>query len=142
MHETLPIVLVPGLLCSARLYAHKSHRLAKRPGNGIESRAQDRNDCLPLPPASSPRAAALCARWAVHGRLRYRLRRGAAGRRSALESSLCSDTLARPETFATNRAARLEQIALAGKAGRLAEVAELLFPLVRHRDRHAATKTL
>jgi hypothetical protein len=69
MPESLPIILIAGLNCSARLYAEQiPATLALRSGHGCRS-PQGRQlggDCAADPGRSS---AAICARRPVDGRL-------------------------------------------------------------------------
>ena len=78
MDNTMPILLVPGLVCSPRIYAPvDAGPVAVRPGDGRQPhpRRQYGRDRAPDPGRG---AAALCARRAFDGRL-HRLRDHAAG---------------------------------------------------------------
>ena len=132
MHETLPIVLVPGLLCSARLYAQQIPRLWQiAPVMVADHRRDDTIAAIAARIlANAPPRFAL-AGLSMGGYIAFVVAQQAPER---VQKLALLDTSARPETpRQTER--RLEQIALA-ESGRLAEVAELLFPLFVHRDRH------
>jgi len=132
MHETRPIVLIPGLLCSARLYTHQIAALWQIAPVMVADHRWDET------------IAAIAARILADAPPRFALAGLSMGGYIAgvvaqlpperVQKLALLDTSARPETpRQTER--RLEQISLA-ESGRLAEVAELLFPLFVHRNRH------
>ena len=132
MPEPLPIVLVPGLNCSARLYAEQiPGTVAIRAGAGRRPypRRQHGGDRRRH---SGACPAALCARrdfrWADTSR--STMVRQAPARVSKLA---LLDTSARPETPEQSER-RKPQIALA-QGGRFDEVPALQFPIFVHRDR-------
>ena len=132
MHETLPIVFIPGLLCSARLYAQQIPRLWQiAPVMVADHRRDDTIAAIAARIlANAPPRFAL-AGLSMGGYIAFVVAQQAPER---VQKLALLDTSARPETpRQTER--RLEQIALA-ESGRLADVAELLFPLFVHRDRH------
>jgi pimeloyl-ACP methyl ester carboxylesterase len=132
MHETLPIVFIPGLLCSARLYEHQIPRLWQiAPVMVADHRRDDAIAAIAARIlADAPPRFAL-AGLSMGGYIAFVVAQQAPER---VRKLALLDTSARPETpRQTER--RLEQIALA-ESGRLADVAELLFPLFVHPDRH------
>jgi pimeloyl-ACP methyl ester carboxylesterase len=132
MHETLPVVLIPGLLCSARLYAQQIPRLWQTGPVMVADHRRDDTiaDIASRILADAPPRFAL-AGLSMGGYIAFVVAQQAPER---VQMLALLDTSARPETpRQTER--RLEQIALA-ESGRLAEVAEQLFPLFVHRDRH------
>jgi pimeloyl-ACP methyl ester carboxylesterase len=132
LSESLPIVLVPGLNCSARLYSEQISALW--PFGPVSVADHRRDDSLPaiagrILAAAPPRFA--LAGLSMGGYIAFEIVRQAAGRvvRLAL-----LDTAARPET-AEQTKARLPRIALA-ENGRFAEETDLQFPRLVHRSRH------
>src|SRR5689334_7453780 len=131
MYETLPIVLIPGLLCSARLYQHQITRLWQSGPVFIADHRRDES------------IGEIAARILAHAPPRFALAGLSMGGYIAavvaqqapqrVERLALLDTSARPETSRQTER-RLQQIALA-ENGRLAEVPDLLFPLFVHRDR-------
>ena len=85
----LPLVLVPGLTCSARLYAPQVTALWPFGPVMVADHRQDDRDRRRRAAHTRQCAAALCARRAVDGRL-HRLRHDAAWRRSASRGWRCS----------------------------------------------------
>ena len=132
MREPLPMMLVPGLLCSARLYAEQIAALWRFGPVTVADHRRD--DTMEAIARAHPRdrAAALRARRALDGRL-HRLVDPAAGA-GAGRAAGAARYLGAPDTpEQTER--RRAQIALA-RGGRFAEIADLLWPLFVHRDRH------
>jgi pimeloyl-ACP methyl ester carboxylesterase len=138
--ESPPIVLVPGLNCSARLYGEQVPALW--PFGPVTVADQTRDDSMSaiarrILAAAPPRFA--LAGLSMGGYIAFEIMRQAAGRvvRLAL-----LDTAPRPET-AEQTKARLPRIALA-ESGRFAQETELQFPRLVHRSRHgdAALKNI
>jgi pimeloyl-ACP methyl ester carboxylesterase len=132
MAEPLPIVLVPGLLTSPRLYAGQlpvlwQHGLVTIAGN-------TRDDTIAAIAsrilADAPPRFAL-AGLSMGGYICFELARQAPDRVARLA---LLDTTARPDTPELTRR-RQAQIALA-RSGRFAEVADQQFPLLIHPARH------
>jgi pimeloyl-ACP methyl ester carboxylesterase len=131
MASSLPVVLVPGLLCSARLWAEQIPALWRHgPVTVADHRQDDSMEAIAERIlASAPPRFAL-AGLSMGGYIAFVIARQAPDRVARLA---LLDTAARPETpKQTER--RLPQIALA-EAGRLGEIVEQLFPLFVHRDR-------
>ena len=115
MAQSLPLVLVPGLLCSARLYgAANRGAVAVRAGGGRRSPARRRHGG-DRRANSRGCAAALRARRPVDGRL-HRLRHAAAGARAHRQAGAARHLGAAGHAGA-DRGAREMQIAMA-QAGR------------------------
>src|SRR4051812_42509788 len=132
MRETLPVILVPGLLCSARLYAEQIPRLWQSAPVTVADHRRD--DTVPAIADRILRQAP--PRFALVGLSMGGYIAGVVAQQAPERVAKLAllDTAARPETpKQTER--RLEQIALA-ESGRLAEVADLLFPLFVSRARH------
>jgi pimeloyl-ACP methyl ester carboxylesterase len=131
MRETLPVILVPGLLCSARLYAEQIPRLwQSAPVTVADHRRDDTIAAIAdrILREAPPRFALVGL--SMGGYIAGVMAQQAPERVGKLA---LLDTAARPETpKQTER--RLEQIALA-ESGRLAEVVDLLFPLFVSRAR-------
>lgn len=131
MREAIPIVLVPGLLCTARLYSEQVAALWRYgPVTVADHTRDDSMDAIArrILGAAPPRFA--LAGLSMGGYIALTIVRLAPERvvRLAL-----LDTSARPDVpQQTER--RLAQIALA-ESGRLGEVSEALWPLFVHRDR-------
>ncbi len=140
MTDSLPIVLVPGLNCSARLYAEQIPALWRF---GPVSVADQRRDesiagiARRILAAAPPRFA--LAGLSMGGYIAFEIMRQAPHRVFKLA---LLDTGAGPET-AEQTERRRHRIALT-KAGRFAEAVDMHFPVVVHRDRHgdAALKRL
>jgi pimeloyl-ACP methyl ester carboxylesterase len=137
---SLPIVLIPGLNCSARLYAEQIPDLWRLGPVTVADHTRDDN----MPAIAQRILAAAPPRFALAGLsmggyIALEIMRQEPQRvvRLAL-----LDTGPRPET-AEQTAARLVRIELA-KSGRFAEVPDAQFPLLVHRNRHgdAALKSL
>ena len=132
MGEPLPIVFVPGLLCSARLYAQQIPALW--PFGPVSVADHRRDDSMVTIAdrilATAPPRFAL-AGLSMGGYIAFVIAQKAPQRVARLA---LLDTSARPETpQQTER--RVPQMTLA-ENGRLAEVADMLFPLFVHRNRH------
>jgi|SRR5215468_3939420 len=132
MSDPLPIVLVPGLNCSARLYAEQVPALW---GCGPVTIADHRRDdsvaaiAARILAMAPPRFA--LAGLSMGGYITFAMVRAAPERVARLA---LLDTSARPDTpEQTER--RHSMIALA-ESGRFAEAADLLFPVFVHRNRH------
>jgi len=132
MVQSLPTVLVPGLICSARLYAEQIPALWRfGPVLVADHRRDDSMGTIAdRILANAPPRFAL-AGLSMGGYIAFVIAQKAPERVARLA---LLDTSARPETpRQTER--RLPQIALAD-GGRLSEVVEQLFPLFVHHDRH------
>jgi pimeloyl-ACP methyl ester carboxylesterase len=132
MSDPLPIVLVPGLNCSARLYAEQVPALW---GCGPVTIADHRRDdsvgaiAARILATAAPRFA--LAGLSMGGYIAFAILRQAPERVARLA---LLDTSARPDT-AEQSERRHSMIALA-ESGRFAEASDLLFPVFVHRDRH------
>jgi pimeloyl-ACP methyl ester carboxylesterase len=131
--EPLPLVLVPGLLASPRLYAPQIPELWRAGPVMIADHTRD--DSIPGVArrilASAPRVFAL-AGLSMGGYIAFEMVRAAPERIARLA---LLDTSAWPDT-AEQSAARRVQMALAAQ-GEFAEVLNGLFPRLVHRTRHA-----
>jgi pimeloyl-ACP methyl ester carboxylesterase len=131
MAEPLPIVLVPGLNCSARLYADQIPALWRfGPVQVADHTRESSMDAIAarILAAAPPRFA--LAGLSMGGYLALTIVRHAPER---VQKLALLDTSARPETpEQTER--RSPQIALA-ESGRFAEVPALQFPVFVHRNR-------
>jgi pimeloyl-ACP methyl ester carboxylesterase len=132
MREPLPILLVPGLNCSARLYAHQVPALWRFGPVQIadHTRADDMAAIAAgILNAASPRFA--LAGLSMGGYIALEIVRQAPERVAKLA---LLDTGARSDTLEqTERRHRLIGLA---QTGRFAEVPDILFPLLVHRNRH------
>jgi pimeloyl-ACP methyl ester carboxylesterase len=132
MSDPLSIVLVPGLNCSARLYAEQVPALW---GSGPVTIADHRRDdsvgaiAARILATAPPRFALVGL--SMGGYITLAIVREAPERVARLA---LLDTSARPDTPEQSER-RHSMIALA-EGGRFAEVADLLFPVFVHRDRH------
>ena len=135
MGAPLPIVLVPGLNCSARLYAEQIPALWRFGPILIADHTRDDSMgaiAARILNAAPPRFALVGL--SMGGYIAMEIVRQAPER---LEKLALLDTNARVDTpEQTERRHRL--IALA-QTGRFAEVPDLLFPLLVHRNRHGDT---
>ncbi|HXX03108.1 MAG TPA: alpha/beta fold hydrolase [Xanthobacteraceae bacterium] len=127
----LPVILVPGLNCSARLYAEQIPALWRFGPVAIADHTRD--DSMPaiarrILAAAPPRFA--LAGLSMGGYIALEMTRQAPERVAKLA---LLDTSSRPETPEQTKN-RLRVIELAEK-GRFAEVADLLFPIFVHRER-------
>jgi pimeloyl-ACP methyl ester carboxylesterase len=130
--KSLPIVLVPGLNCSARLYSEQVPALW--PFGPVSVADHTRDDSMPaiahrILAAAPPRFA--LAGLSMGGYIAFEIMRQAGDRVAKLA---LLDTGARPETPEQTKA-RLPRIALA-KSGRFAEETDLQFPKLVDRSRH------
>jgi len=131
MAKPLPVVLIPGLNCSARLYAEQIPALWRfGPVQVADHTRDDSMDAIAkhILAAAPPRFA--LAGLSMGGYLALTIVRHAPER---VQKLALLDTSARPET-PEQTARRKPQIALA-KAGRFAEVPALQFPVFVHRNR-------
>jgi pimeloyl-ACP methyl ester carboxylesterase len=127
----IPTVLVPGLLCSARLYGEQIPALWRfGPVTVADHRRDDSMDAIAerILAAAPPRFALVGL--SMGGYIAFVIASKAPER---VERLALLDTAARPETEGQTQR-RLPQIALA-QSGRLAEVVDQLFPLFVHRNR-------
>jgi pimeloyl-ACP methyl ester carboxylesterase len=130
--DNLPIVLVPGLNCSARLYAEQIPALWRfGPVTVADQRRDDSIAAIArrLLAAAPPRFA--LAGLSMGGYIAFEIMRQAPDRVAKLA---LLDTGAGPET-AEQTERRRHRIALT-KAGRFAKAVDMHFPVVVHRDRH------
>ena len=132
MAEVLPIVLIPGLLCSARMYEPQIPALWRR--GPVMVADHTRSDSMAgiaadILAAAPPRFA--LAGLSMGGYIAFEILRQAPERVARLA---LLDTQARPDTPEQSERRRL-QIELASK-GRLLEVADLQFPLMISEPRH------
>ena len=128
---SLPIVLIPGLFASARLYAEQiPHLWAFGPVTVADHRRSDSLAELArqILTDASPRFA--LAGLSMGGYIAFEILRQAPDR---VDRLALLDTTARPDTPEQTQR-RQAQIALA-RGGRFAEVLDLLFPVLIHRNR-------
>jgi pimeloyl-ACP methyl ester carboxylesterase len=131
MRAPLPLVLVPGLNCSARLYADQIPVLWRfGPVQVADHTRDDSMDAIAVRilAAAAPRFALVGL--SMGGYIAQTIIRHAPGR---VEKLALLDTSARPET-PEQTARRKPQMALA-ESGRFDEVPALQFPVFVHRDR-------
>jgi len=131
MADSLPLVLVPGLTCTARLYAPQIEALwALGPVIVADHRrdADIKATAARILSNAPPRFA--LAGLSFGGYIAFEMMRQAAARVAKLA---LLDTSARPDT-AEQTAARKTQIAMA-QSGRYGEIADLSIPRYLHRDR-------
>jgi pimeloyl-ACP methyl ester carboxylesterase len=129
--SSLPIVLVPGLMCSARLYGPQIAALWQfGPVMVADHRADDSMGAIAERILSIAPPRFSLVGLSMGGYIAFVLAQKAPHRVAGLA---LLDTSAQPETpRQTER--RLPQIALA-EEGRLGEIVDALFPLFVHRDR-------
>jgi len=130
--ESMPIVLVPGLLCSARLYAEQVPALWRFGPVTIADHTRD--DSMTaiaqrILAAAPPRFA--LAGLSMGGYIAMEMTHQAPQRVAKLA---LLDTAARAET--PEQTARRRTVIELAEAGRFAEVPDLLFPVFVHRNRH------
>ena len=131
MAETLPVVLIPGLNCSARLYAEQIPVLWQfGPVQVADHTRDDSMDAIATRILAAAPSRFALAGLSMGGYLALTIVRRAPER---VQKLALLDTSARPET-PEQTARRKPQIALA-KAGRFAEVPALQFPVFVHRNR-------
>ena len=131
--ESLPIVLVPGLNCSARLYAEQIPVLW--PFGPVTIADHTRGDSMTAIAAGILAAAPArftLAGLSMGGYIALEIVRQAAGRVARLA---LLDTASRPEA-PEQTAKRIPLMELA-RSGRFAEVPERQFPVFVHRHRHS-----
>jgi len=138
MREPLPSVLVPGLNCSARLYAEQIPALWRF--GPVQVADHTRDDTMAaiaerILAAAPPRFA--LAGLSMGGYIALEIVRHAPQRIARLA---LLDTGARADT-PEQTARRLHLIELA-QSGRFAEVPDLLFPILVHRSRHGDAKLM
>jgi len=132
MSEALPIVLVPGLNCSARLYAEQVPVLW---GFGPVTIADHRHDdsvaaiAAHILVTAPPRFALVGL--SMGGYIALAIMREAPDRVARLA---LLDSSARPDT--AEQSERRRSMILLAKSGLFSEVPDLLFPVFVHRDRH------
>src|SRR5205085_6603929 len=132
MGEALPIVLIPGLTCSARLYAEQIPALWRFGPVTVADHTRDASMAgiaRRILAAAPPRFA--LAGLSMGGYIAFEIMRQAPERVAKLA---LLDTGARAET-AQQTERRKVPIALA-ESGRYAEVADIAFPLYVHRSHH------
>jgi pimeloyl-ACP methyl ester carboxylesterase len=132
MSEPLPIVLVPGLTCSARLYAEQIPALWRfGPVTVADHRHDDSMASIArrILAAAPPRFA--LAGLSMGGYIAFEIMRQAPQRVARLA---LLDTGARAET--PEQTERRKHVIALAKAGRYAEVSDIAFPLYVHRNRH------
>jgi pimeloyl-ACP methyl ester carboxylesterase len=130
--ERLPIVLVPGLACSARLYGDQIPALW--PFGPVTVADHRRDESIAAIARSILAAAPPCFALlglSMGGYVAFEIMRQAPERVAKLA---LLDTAATPETT-QQTATRKARIELA-KSGRFGEAVDLLFPLFVHRDRY------
>jgi pimeloyl-ACP methyl ester carboxylesterase len=132
MSASLPVVLVPGLNCSARLYAPQLPELWRLGPVTVADHTRD--DTMAaiakrILDAAPPRFA--LAGLSMGGYIALEIMRQAASRVAKLA---LLDTQARDDTPDAQQR-RHDNIALA-EGGRFAEVIEAVWPILVHRDRH------
>jgi pimeloyl-ACP methyl ester carboxylesterase len=131
MTEALPIVLVPGLNCSARLYGEQIPALWRFGSVTVADHTRDDSMAAiarRILAAAPPRFA--LAGLSMGGYIAFEIMRQAPQRVAKLA---LLDTWARAETPQHTKE-RLPRIELA-KRGRMAEAADIQFPQLVHRDR-------
>lgn len=132
MPSSLPIVLIPGLTCSARLYADQIPALWRFGPVTIADHTRD--DSLAAIArrilAASPPLFAL-AGLSMGGYIAFEIMRQAPERVAKLA---LLDTGARAET--PEQTERRKVVIALAKSGRYAEVPDLAFPIYVHRNRH------
>ena len=138
--EPLPIVLIPGLTCTARLYAEQIPALWQfGPVMVADHRRDDSMAAIAwrILAAAPPRFA--LAGLSMGGYIAFEIMRQAPGRVAKLA---LLDTGARADV--PEQTERRRVLMAMAKEGRYAEIAELAFPLYVHRDRHgdAALKSI
>ena len=131
MREPLPMVLVPGLLCSARLYAEQTAALWRfGPVTVADHTRDDSMEGIARRILSEAPPRFALAGLSMGGYIAFAIMRQAPDRVARLA---LLDTSARPDT-AEQSERRRAQMALA-ESGRLGEVSEALYPLFVHRNR-------
>jgi pimeloyl-ACP methyl ester carboxylesterase len=132
MAEPLPLVMVPGLLCSARLYSEQFAALWRfGPVMVADHRQDDSMEAIARRILSHAPPRFALAGLSMGGYIALTMVRAAPERVAKLA---LLDTSARPES-PEQTARRQPQIALA-ESGRFAEVPALQWPFLVHRSRH------
>ena len=130
--DALPIVLIPGLTCTARLYAEQIPALWQfGPVTVADHRRDDSMAAIArrILAAAPPRFA--LAGLSMGGYIAFEIMRQAAGRVAKLA---LLDTGARADT--PEQTERRKVVIALAKEGRYAEIPDLAFPLYVHRNRH------
>lgn len=133
MTQTLPVLLVPGLLCSPRLYAPQLPALWQfGPVTVADHRRDETMDAIAarILKDAPPRFALVGL--SMGGYISYAILRAAPERVAKLALLDTSSRADLPEQSERRRA----QIALA-QAGKLPEITETLWPLFVHKNRHS-----
>ena len=132
MSDALPIVLVPGLTCSPRLYAEQIPALWRfGPVTVADHKRDDSMAAIARRILASAPSRFALAGLSMGGYIAFEIMRQAPERVAKLA---LLDTGARSETPEQTERRKLV-IALA-KNGRYAEVADIAFPIYVHRNRH------
>src|ERR1700751_536017 len=132
MPDPLPIVLIPGLTCSARLYADQIPALWKFGPVTVADHTRDdsmRAIARRILAAAPPRFA--LAGLSMGGYIAFEIMRRAPERVAKLA---LLDTGARAET--PEQTERRKVVIALANSGRCAEVPDIAFPIYVHRDRH------
>ncbi len=132
MPDALPIVLVPGLTCSARLYAEQIPALWRFGSVMVADHTRDDSMAAiarRILDAAPPRFA--LAGLSMGGYISFEIMRRAPRRVAKLA---LLDTGARADT--PEQTERRHGVMALAKSGRYAEVPDLAFPLYVHRRRH------
>ncbi len=132
MDDSLPIILIPGLTCTARLYAEQIPTLW--PFGPVTIANHTRDDSMAaiarrILSAAPPRFA--LAGLSMGGYIAFEIMRQAPARVAKLA---LLDTGARAD--APEQTKRRRMLMAQTQAGRYAEIPDLAFPLYVHRDRH------
>lgn len=136
MGETLPIVLVPGLNCSARLYAEQIPALWRFGPVVIADHTRDDSMgsiAAGILNAAPPRFALIGL--SMGGYIALEIMRQASER---VQKLALLDTNARADT--PEQTARRHRLIELAQTGRFAEVPDQLFPLLVHRNRQGDAK--
>ena len=132
MSDPLPVVLIPGLTCSARLYADQIPALWRFGQVAVADHTRDDSMAAiarRILAAAPPRFA--LAGLSMGGYIAFEIMRQAPERVAKLA---LLDTGARPE--APEQTERRKAVIALAKSGRYGEVPELAFPLYVHRNSH------
>jgi pimeloyl-ACP methyl ester carboxylesterase len=136
MRDPLPVMLVPGLLCSARLYAGQIAALWRfGPVMVADHRHDDTMEAIArrILGTAPPRFA--LAGLSMGGYIALSIVRLAPER---VERLALLDTSARPD--APQQSERRRALIALAQSGRFAEIADLLWPIFVHRDRQGDTE--
>jgi len=135
MPDPLPTVLIPGLTCSARLYAEQIQALWRFGPVTVADHTRDDSMAAiarRILAAAPPRFA--LAGLSMGGYIAFEIMRQAPDRVAKLA---LLDTGARAE--APEQTERRKVVIALAKSGRYAEVSDIAFPLYVHRNRHDDT---